>query len=63
MQAAVTNAMANDLMAIWAHLMTHPKHVPRNLVTTVSWHAIGKLYHVSWSLLGLYHPLLISFFQ
>ena len=53
MQAAVTNAMADNLMAIWAHLMTFPKHVPGNLIAMVSWHAIGELYHVSWSLMGL----------
>src|SRR5882724_7494675 len=63
MQAAVSNAMADDLLAIQAHLTTHPKHVPGNLVAVVSWHAIGELYHVSWSLLGLCGSLLICFFQ
>jgi len=53
MQAAVTNTLADDLMAIWAHLTTCPKHVPGNLVAAVSWHVIGELYHVSWLLLGL----------
>jgi len=53
MQAAVANAVADDLMAIQAHLTTFPKHIPGNLVAMVSWHAIGELYHVSWLLLGL----------
>ena len=47
MQAAVSNAIADDLMAIKAHLTTRPKHTPRNLVAAMSWHAIGELYHVS----------------
>src|SRR5882724_4166046 len=49
MQEAISSAMADDLMAIQAHLTTRPKHVPGNLVTAVSWHAIGELYHVSQS--------------
>ena len=47
MQAAVSSAVADDLMAIKAHLMTRPNHVPGNLVAVVSWQAIGELYHVS----------------
>jgi len=53
MQAAISSAMANDLMAIKAHLMTQPSHVPWNLITVVSWHAIGELYHVSQLPLGM----------
>src|SRR5882724_2033195 len=63
MQAAVSSAVADDLMAIKAHLTTRPNHVPGNLVAAVSWHVIGELYHVSWSLLGLCGSLLICFFQ
>ena len=63
MPAAVSSAVANNLMAIQAHLTTHPKHIPGNLITTVSWHAIRELYHVSWLPLGLWDSLLISFFQ
>ena len=63
MQAAVSSTVADDLMAIKAHLTTRPNHVPGNLVAVVSWHAIGELYHVSWSLLGLCGSLLIFFFQ
>ena len=47
MQAAVSNAVADDLMAIKAHLSTCPSHLPGNLIAVVSWHAIGELYHVS----------------
>ena len=50
MQAAISSAVADDLMSIKAHLMTQPNHVPGNLVTAVSWQAIGELYHVSRSL-------------
>src|SRR5882724_3238088 len=63
MQAAISSTMANDLMAIQAHLTTHPKHVPGNLITAVSWHVIGELYHVSQSPLELLDSLLISSFQ
>src|SRR5882724_1499711 len=63
MQAVVSSAVTDDLLAIQAHLTTHPKHVPGNLITVVSWHAIRELYHVSWSLLGLCGSLLICFFQ
>src|SRR5882724_6439602 len=59
MQAAISSAMADDLMAIQAHLTTHPKHIPGNLITAVSWHAIGELYHVSRSPLELLDSLLI----
>src|SRR5882724_1292415 len=54
MQAAVSNAVTNDLMAIKAHLSTCPSHVPGNLVVAVSWHAIGELYHISQSPLYLW---------
>ena len=37
------------LMAIQGHVWTKPSLVPHNLVVVVSWHAIGELYHVSWS--------------
>src|SRR5882724_4374046 len=63
MQAAVSSAVADDLMAIQAHLTTCPKHVPGNLIAAVSWHAIGELYHVSRSPLELLDSLLISSFQ
>src|SRR5882724_10239523 len=63
MQAAVSSAMADDLMAIQAHLTTCPKHIPGNLVTAVSWHTIGELYHVSRLPLELLDFLLISSFQ
>src|SRR5882724_2156524 len=63
MQAAVSSTVANDLMAIQAHLTTHPKHVPGNLIAVVSWHTIRELYHVSQSPLGLWDSLLISSFQ
>jgi len=63
MQATISSAVADDLMAINAHLTTRPNHVPGNLVAAVSWHVIGELYHVSWSLLGLCGSLLICFFQ
>ena len=46
----LTNAshdLANDLMAIWAHLQTQLSHIPGNLIAAMSWHAIGELYHVS----------------
>jgi len=46
MQAAVSSAVANDLMAIKAHLATQPKHIPANLIAAMGWHAIGELYHV-----------------
>jgi len=52
MQAAISNAITDDLMAIKAHLTTRPKHTPGNLVAAVSWHVIGELYHVSQSPLG-----------
>src|SRR5882724_11114537 len=35
MQAAVSSAVADDLMAIKAHLMTRPNHVPGNLIAAV----------------------------
>src|SRR5882724_1253830 len=63
MQAAVSNAIADDLMAIKAHLTTCPKHTPGNLIAAVSWHVIGELYHVSQSSLGVYDPLLIPLLQ
>src|SRR5882724_12185473 len=63
MQAAVSSAMANNLMAIQAHLTTCPKHIPGNLIAVVSWHAIAELYHVSQSPLELLDSLLISSFQ
>src|SRR5882724_285174 len=63
MQAAVSSAVANNLMTIQAHLTTCPKHIPGHLVTVVSWHAIGELYHVSQSPLELWDSLLISSFQ
>src|SRR5882724_10981531 len=63
MQAAISSAVANDLMAIQAHLTTHPKHVPGNLVAAVSWHAIGELYHISWSPLYLWIWVLNPAFQ
>src|SRR5882724_2162648 len=53
MQAAVSSAVADYLMAIKAHLTTRPNHVPENLIAAVRWQAIGELYHVSWSPLGL----------
>jgi len=49
MQVTVSSTVANDLMAIQAHLQMQPGHVPRNLVAVVSWHVIGELYHVSQS--------------
>jgi len=63
MQAAVSSAVADDLMAIQAHLTTRPKHIPGNLVAAVSWHMFGELHHVSWSPLELWDSLLISSFQ
>jgi len=63
MQAVISSAVADDLMAIKAHLTTHPKHTAGNLVAAVSWHAIRELYHVSWSPFGLYDPLLMFSFQ
>ena len=47
MQAIISSTMANDLMAIKAHLKTRPEHTPENLIAAVGWHAIGELYHVS----------------
>ena len=47
MQAAISNAVANDLLAIKAHLLKHPSHIPGNPVVVVSWHAIRELYHMS----------------
>jgi len=47
MQAAISNAVANNLMAIKAHLQMQPSHVPGNLITGVSWHAIRELYYMS----------------
>ena len=49
MQAIISSAVTNDLMAIKAHLTTHPKHTPGNLIAAVSWHVIGELYNVSQS--------------
>ena len=63
MQAAISSAVADNLMAIQAHLTTHPKHIPGNLVTAVSWHMIGELNHVSRLPLELWDSLLISSFQ
>ena len=59
MQAAVSSAVANDLMAIKAHLTTRSNHVPGNLIVVVSWQAIRELYHVSRSPLGLWNFMLI----
>ena len=47
MQAIISSAVADDLMAIKAHLKTRPKHTPENLVAAVGWHTIGELYQVS----------------
>src|SRR5882724_7515112 len=58
MQAAISNAVANDLLAIEAHLQARPQHSPSNLVVAVSWHAIGELYHVSQLSLFLWNWLL-----
>src|SRR5882724_2809368 len=58
MQAAISNAVANDLLAIEAHLQARPRHSPSNLVAAVSWHAIGELYHVSQLSLFLWNRLL-----
>src|SRR5882724_10719829 len=58
MQAAVSNAVTNDLLAIEAHLQARPRHSPSNLVAAVSWHAIGELYHVSRLSLFLWNWLL-----
>src|SRR5882724_1231254 len=63
MQAAVSNAVTNDLMAIKAHLSTCPSHVPGNLIVAVSWDAIGELYHVSQSPLYLWIRVLNPAFQ
>jgi len=49
MQATISDAIADDLMAIKAHLQVQPSHVPRNLIAGVSWHVIGELYYVSQS--------------
>ena len=43
MQAAISSAVADNLMAIKAHLATRPEHVPVNLVVAMGWHAIGEL--------------------
>src|SRR5882724_6222741 len=63
MQAAVSDAVADDLMAIRAHLSTCPSLVPGNLVVVVSWHAIGKLYHISRWLVSLWGYEITSVFQ
>src|SRR5882724_7044183 len=47
MQAAISNAVVDDLMAIKAHIQARPSHLPGNVIACVSWHAIGTLYHVS----------------
>src|SRR5882724_8961859 len=61
MQAAISSAVADDLMAIKAHLQARPSHLPRNLVACVSWHAIGTLYHVSrWASHRLFLAALID---
>src|SRR5882724_858743 len=63
MQATVSNAVTDDLLAIKAHLSTHPSHIPENLVAAVSWHAIGELYHISRSPLYLWIRVLNPAFQ
>src|SRR5882724_3180617 len=63
MQAAVSDTVADDLMAIRAHLSTCPSLVPGNLVAAVSWHAIGELYHVSRWLVSLWGCEITSAFQ
>src|SRR5882724_6215456 len=63
MQAAVSDAIADDLMAIRAHLSTCPSLVPGNLVVVVSWHAIGELYHISRWLVSLWGYEITSIFQ
>src|SRR5882724_3907396 len=63
MQAAVSDAVADDLMAIRAHLSTRPSLVPSNLVAAVSWHAIGELYHVSRWLVSLWGYEITSVLQ
>jgi len=40
MQAAISSAMADDLLAIQAHLTMRPSHTPRNLIVAVSWQAV-----------------------
>ena len=50
-------------MAIKAHPLTCPSHIPGNLIAVVSWHAIGELYHVSRSLLYLWIWVLNPAFQ
>jgi len=55
MQAAISSTVADDLMAIKAHLATLPEHIPMNLVAAMGWHAIGELYHVRRSKLGSLH--------
>src|SRR5882724_8657065 len=63
MQAAISNAVADDLMAIKAHLSMPPSHIPGNLVAAVSWHAIGELYHICWLPLYLWIWVLNPAFQ
>src|SRR5882724_3952295 len=63
MQAAISNAVTNDLLAIKAHLLMHPSHIPGNLVAAVSWHVIRELYHISQSPLYLWIRVLNPAFQ
>jgi len=63
MQAVISSAMADDLMAIKAHLKTLPEHTPENLIGAVSWHVIRELYHVSQLLFRVWDLLLISCLQ
>ena len=54
MSTSIHHPITNNILALKGHIMTWPSHVPGNLVTAVSWHAIGVHYHVSQVILFLW---------
>ena len=47
MSNSIHHPITDDLLAVKGHITTWPSHVPSNLITAGSWHAIGAHYHVS----------------